>query len=373
MSLFILIGIGAVFSISGFGSIFQKNAKAQTTCDVAANLISQTQSELTLFNLINTYRAENNLPALTWSSSLSKAAAWHANDMLSNNYFSHTDSLGRDAGTRLTQCGYNWSAYGENIFPSSADPQAAFDSWKNSAPHNTAMLNSAYAQAGIANQGNYWTLDLGTGTGSVVDPPVTQVQNPSPTNTAPSGSPTISPTRTPSPTPTPSIILNPTNTKIRVSIRLAGIGKGGNENPKNLTRYVTIEIFDQDNKSVVSGNGFLKYNGSDGFSGDINLGQIPDGVYYVKVRGLATLTALVVPEFQSLNSDRLNVLPQVFLVQGDLDEDNAITIIDFNIALICFQYKVCESIVDVDFNDDGKEDVVDYNIFLSSFKRADGD
>lgn len=355
------------------GSLGVKPISAQSSCEVAGNLLIQTQAEKTLFDKINTYRAQNGISVLVWSSTLKKASAWLSNDMATKNYFSHTDSLGRNPGQRLTDCGYSWSAYGENIYPNSSDPQAVFDSWKNSSAHNEAMLSSEYSQAGIGSNGNYWTLNLGRSSGSTVEPTAPVLQNPTPTGITPTSILSLSPTRTVSPTPTPSIILNPTDTKIQVGIKLLGIGKGKNESPKNLTRLVEVSVFDLENKKILSGNNHLKYNNSDSFIGEIHLGQIPNGSYYVKVRGVNTLASLIVPEFQFLDSSKLNVLPEVILIQGDFTNDNIINIKDFNIMVSCFLKKPCPAGISIDLNDNGSNDVVDYNIFLASFKRNEGD
>lgn len=353
----------------------QPQSVAQSNnCDVNASQLAQSQSEKALFDLINSYRTQNGVAILSWSSGLSRAAAWLSSDMASKNYFSHTDSLGRNPGTRLTDCGFSWSAYGENIFPNSSDPQAVFDGWKNSPPHNEAMLNSSYSQAGIGADGVYWTLDLGTGSSSNIDPIQPPTQIPPPvisTTTSPAPNTKLTPTITP--TPTSAVILNPTDTVMQINIKLAGIGKGKNEFPKNLTRLVTVNVFNLENKKILSGVNYLKYNYKDGFVGDVHLGQIADGAYYIKIQGINTLSALVVPEFQTLKSNQLNIIPQVFLIQGDLNSDNTISISDFNIALLCFQGKKCPGDISVDFNDNGLADVVDYNIFLASFKRSVGD
>lgn len=341
-----------------------------TNCSVSGSL-SPTSQEQTLLGLINNYRQQHGVPALTWSNTLKQAALWLSNDMNTNNYFSHTDSLGRTPGPRLTQCGYAWSAFAENIYPNGSDPQAAFEAWKNSSSHNASMLNASYKEAGIGTAGSYWTLDLGSASSSnnnqnPTSPPV--VSTPTPTVL-----PTLTSTPFPTPTPTPSIIINPTDTKVNINIRLAGIGEGGNTLPKHLTRQVVIGVYDLNNKQVKTGNGHLKYNGKNGFAGDIHLGQLTNGVYYLKVVSANTLVSLIVPEFQTLASDKPNILPQVILIQGDFNFDNSINIEDFNAALPCFQDKNCQAKDVIDLNDDGRADVMDYNIFLASFKRAAGD
>ncbi len=129
---------------------------------------------------INTYRAQNGLAALRVSTSLTNAAKWDTADMAQKNYFSHTDSLGRDPFQRMTAFGYNFStAKGENIAAGNATAAATFNQWKASAPHNQNMLSSAYTVIGIgrsysatATYGWYWTTDFGgtTDTSSVPCP-----------------------------------------------------------------------------------------------------------------------------------------------------------------------------------------------------------
>lgn len=369
------ISISTLLAIALFIAIFpsfNSKAEAVTNCTVSNISLSPTAPEQTLLNLINTHRQQNGVAALSWSSTLKLAAAWMSNDMATNNRFDHNDSLGRSPGVRLTQCGYTWTSFGENIYPNSNDPTAAFNAWKDSGPHNTNMLDSRFREAGVAVSGNYWTLNLGSSS-----------NNNNPTSPQSTATPTVpvnatviptnSITTTPTITPTPSIVLNPTDTRIKISIKLPGIGISGNKSPKHLTRLTDIEIFDLDNKKVLSGNGFLKYNNKDAFEGVVHLGQLAKGVYYVKVVSVNTLTALIVPEFQTINDDSVNNLPSVTLTPGDLNKDNIINIKDFNTALTCFQNAKCPTADEIDINDDGITNVVDYNIFLASFKRFEGD
>ena len=126
--------------------------------------------------LINEYRAQNGAPALEINSKLEAAAQWMSADMAAKNYFSHTDSLGRDAFKRMTDFGYDAStAKGENIAAGYATAEAVIAGWKNSAGHNANMLNAGYRVIGIglaagASGGYawYWTTDFG---GRQTDPP----------------------------------------------------------------------------------------------------------------------------------------------------------------------------------------------------------
>jgi uncharacterized protein YkwD len=120
---------------------------------------------------INAYRAQNKLPALKVSVSLTKAATWLSGDMARNDYLDHTDSLGRTYAKRIASFGYKGSAKGENIAAGSATASATFAQWKNSAPHRANMLSKTYKVIGIARAskagsmfGSYWTTDFGNST-----------------------------------------------------------------------------------------------------------------------------------------------------------------------------------------------------------------
>src|SRR3989304_5657686 len=83
------------------------------TSSPAAALDGEEQAFL---GMINQYRASNGLGALSVNSQLTDAALWMSRDMGANNYFSHTDSLGRDPFARMAAFGYNYNTWkGENL------------------------------------------------------------------------------------------------------------------------------------------------------------------------------------------------------------------------------------------------------------------
>lgn len=125
--------------------------------------------EAAFCTLINDYRATEGLPALMVSEKLTAASEWMSADMAAKNYFSHTDSLGRDPFQRMTAFGYSYSTWrGENIAAGNATASATFEQWKNSSGHNANMLNANYKVIGIgkatnsaATYRNYWTTNFG--------------------------------------------------------------------------------------------------------------------------------------------------------------------------------------------------------------------
>lgn len=143
-------------------------AGALTNCDAAD--LSMDGEETAFLGLINQYRALNGLGALGVSTNLNRAASWKAVDLARNDYFSHTDSLGRAPGQLAVDCGYPLGS-GENLAAGTVrdTAQEAFDAWKASAGHNANMLTSYYKQIGIARSYSssstyswYWVTEFGT-------------------------------------------------------------------------------------------------------------------------------------------------------------------------------------------------------------------
>jgi uncharacterized protein YkwD len=126
--------------------------------------------EWNFITLINDYRAQNGVPKLQVSISLTKASHWLSTDMATKDYFDHTDSLKRAFNIRIASFGYPSSAYvGENIAAGNSTAQGTFTQWKNSSGHRANMLNSNYRVIGVARSRNpestygwYWTTDFGS-------------------------------------------------------------------------------------------------------------------------------------------------------------------------------------------------------------------
>lgn len=207
--------IGVAMMVAGGLGVNEREARALVDCDVAD--YSNDGEEMAFLSLLNNYRSQNGQSALTVSQTLNRTAAWMVNDMGTNDYFSHTDSLGRSAYKRAVDCGYAGGA-GENLAGGSEwdTAQEAFDAWKASPGHNANMLDGYYTEIGIARTnapgspyGWYWATEFGAGGG---DPNPT----PAPTNTATATkTPTKPPTAAPStatPTPTPQAPASPSVT-----------------------------------------------------------------------------------------------------------------------------------------------------------------
>jgi len=198
------------------------------TTSPAAALDGEEQAFL---GMINSYRAQNGLGPLSLNDQLNTASKWMSQDMGAHNYFSHTDSQGRDPFARMAAFGYNYNTWrGENLAAGTDSAQAAFDMWRNSAGHNANMLNGNFTVIGIGRAytpssgfGWYWTTDFGgAGGGQPAPPPppppappppprppAPPPPPPPPAPPPPPPEPTPAPTPEPTPAPTPSPTATP--------------------------------------------------------------------------------------------------------------------------------------------------------------------
>lgn len=141
--------------------------------------------EVQFLALINNYRAQYGLPALTMSTSLSNASEGHSWDMAAHNYFSHTSQDGRSPWDRIRAAGYGYNTWlGENIAAGYNSADSVFNAWRNSPGHNANMLDGNFRAIGIgryyqpgSTYGWYWTTDFG-GVSEDSTPPTVNVPAP---------------------------------------------------------------------------------------------------------------------------------------------------------------------------------------------------
>lgn len=93
---------------------------------------------------------------VTWSLYLEDAAFRHAEDMNKWDYFNHISRDGRTPGDRITEAGYAWRAYGENIALNQTSIEEVVEDWKNSPSHCEVMMSSSFTEMGAALVDGYW-------------------------------------------------------------------------------------------------------------------------------------------------------------------------------------------------------------------------
>ncbi|WP_338415807.1 CAP domain-containing protein [uncultured Sphaerotilus sp.] len=103
---------------------------------------------------------------LRWNDTLFRAAAAHANDMVTNNFFAHIGSKGSSISDRINAIGYSWASVGENIAAGQPTVARVVDAWMGSDGHCANLMNPVMEEFAVAcvynttNRSNYWVMDL---------------------------------------------------------------------------------------------------------------------------------------------------------------------------------------------------------------------
>lgn len=210
----------------------------------------------------------------------------------------------------------------------------------------------------------------------------TPTKKPTATSTPkPSSVPTVKPTNTPVPVP-------PGNTTFAFDLLLHGLGNagdnankqgGGNKNLVHLQRQIKVEVYDVQNQLAKEAEGVVVYNSSSGsFKGTVDMGKdLTSGAYTVKVKLPQSLKTLI-PGIQIITAGAVKNFSQTTLVNGDMNDDNVINILDFDILLACYsdfapaENCTSEKKIKSDITDDGSVNQFDYNLFLRELGNLGG-
>ncbi len=98
--------------------------------------------------LTNDERKLNNVPELTVSPLLTKAAELKAQDMAEKGYFAHTSPEGKTPWYWLNKVGYVYDYAGENLAINFSDSKDVTDAWMNSPTHRANIMKIAYREVG---------------------------------------------------------------------------------------------------------------------------------------------------------------------------------------------------------------------------------
>lgn len=115
--------------------------------------------EKEVIRLVNEIRVQNGLKPLTEHWELSRIARYKSQDMVDNQYFSHTSPTYGSPFQMIRDFGLTYRSAGENIAYGYRTPQSVVDAWMNSSGHRANILHSSYTQIGVGYvaDGHYWT------------------------------------------------------------------------------------------------------------------------------------------------------------------------------------------------------------------------
>lgn len=123
------------------GSSSSSSGSTSTTSQLTAD-------EQEVFDLINAKRVANGLPALKIDDELQNVARIKAQDMVDNNYFSHTSPIYGSPFDMIKNFGISYKTAGENIAGNSSN-SGAVNAWMNSEGHKANILNSSFNYTGV--------------------------------------------------------------------------------------------------------------------------------------------------------------------------------------------------------------------------------
>lgn len=107
--------------------------------------------ESAVFRLVNDLRAQGTRCGSSWMAPvppvarharLDAAASDYAGRLAREDFFSHVDPQGRDAGDRAEAAGYRWSRIGENLAAGQDTPGSVVQAWRASPDHCRVMMGS---------------------------------------------------------------------------------------------------------------------------------------------------------------------------------------------------------------------------------------
>ncbi len=147
-------------TVSKPASVSSVPASKPASSQTASSSYSAFQNEVV--RLVNVERAKNGLGALSIDAGITKTATLKSQDMVKNNYFSHTSPTYGSPFDLMKQYGVSYRAAGENIAMGQTTPAQVMNGWMNSAGHRANILNSSYTKIGVGVAQNasgtyYWT------------------------------------------------------------------------------------------------------------------------------------------------------------------------------------------------------------------------
>lgn len=140
--------------------------------NTSASATTMTTEQAALAEKINAARSAVGAEPLTHSPLLSQIATRYAEQMASQRHFSHTGRDGSTMQSRMTNGGYIWSYYAENIGRGHLDVPELFQRWMDSPPHRSNIENTKVTEFGFGaahassddlgySSGYYWVMMMG--------------------------------------------------------------------------------------------------------------------------------------------------------------------------------------------------------------------
>ena len=140
--------VRAIYSSSSGSSNSGSSSSGNSASNSGTQTSNMNSDEKEIFDLINKQRTNNGLTALKHDNGVQRVARIKAQDMVDNNYFSHTSPTYGSPFDMLKNFKISYKTAGENIAGNSSN-SSAVTAWMNSSGHKANILNSSFNYTGI--------------------------------------------------------------------------------------------------------------------------------------------------------------------------------------------------------------------------------
>ena len=150
-------------------AVLSNSLKAQPVVAVSGDCAQLSSFFSELLTLTNQARQNAGVGELHLSYELGQSAQTYAEDLATQNFFSHTGKDGSTLTSRLSASGYQFIAAGENIAAGQQSASSVFQGWMNSPGHRANILQSEFTEVGFglfdatgnSDYGRYWVQNFG--------------------------------------------------------------------------------------------------------------------------------------------------------------------------------------------------------------------
>lgn len=149
-TIFILIEVisFATYETAVLGQIEQNNTISAMKVKIELEEVTLSDDEQRTLDLINEYRVQNGLSEVKPFSDLQDVAKLKAEDLVNNEYFSHTSATLGTPFEMLKDNEVTYKIAGENL-AGSTTPEKAVEAWINSPSHRENILEERFEYTGI--------------------------------------------------------------------------------------------------------------------------------------------------------------------------------------------------------------------------------
>jgi uncharacterized protein YkwD len=156
-------GITAALGLFSIGGVLPQCAAAPPPAVVQVTSVQQS-----VVDAVNYHRAKAGRRPVVIDARLTAAAQGHSDHMARERILTHIGAGWTDGGMRISNAGYRWRAWAENVAAGQTTAADVMSAWMNSPGHRANILSDRVVHIGVAatkasNGVVYWTLDLAVG------------------------------------------------------------------------------------------------------------------------------------------------------------------------------------------------------------------